>query len=67
LTVNAKAAARAVATLANSLDGVPPRQKTSPNLRTRRGVVQSFKRWAAVAKEASHGHTCSHKGKKLRA
>ncbi|KAK4032895.1 peptidase-like protein [Parachaetomium inaequale] len=66
LTVNAKAAARAAARLANSLEGVPPREKTSQNRRTRRGVVQSFRRWAAVAEEASQGHTCSHKGKKIR-
>ncbi|KAK4153787.1 peptidase-like protein [Chaetomidium leptoderma] len=66
LTVNARAAARALANLANSLEGVPARQKTSLNRRTRRGVIQSFQKWAAVAEEASHGHTCSHKGKKQR-
>jgi Zn-dependent M28 family amino/carboxypeptidase len=66
LTVNAKAAARAVATLAHSLEGVPPRQKTSLNLRTRRGIEESFVRWAVVAKEASHEHSCSHKGKRQR-
>ncbi|KAK3899164.1 peptidase-like protein [Staphylotrichum tortipilum] len=65
LTVNAKAAARALARLATSLEGVGPRQKTSPSRRTRRGVAQSFRRWAAVAEEASHGHTCAHKGEKL--
>jgi aminopeptidase Y len=66
LTLNARAAARAAARLANSLEGVPPRDKTSLNLHTRRGVVKSFKRWSALAEEASGGHTCSHKGKKIR-
>ncbi|KAK4119804.1 peptidase-like protein [Parathielavia appendiculata] len=66
LTVNAKAAARALVRMAHSLEGVPPRQKTSLNLRTRRGVAESFAKWAAMAEEASHGHSCSHKGKKLR-
>ncbi|KAL2194220.1 peptidase-like protein [Corynascus similis CBS 632.67] len=65
LTINAKAAARAAARLALSLDGVPPREKTSLNLHTRRGVVQSFRKWATLAKEASHGHACAHKGKKV--
>jgi len=64
-TINAKAAARAAARLALSLDGVPPREKTSLNLHTRRGVVQSFRKWATLAKEASHGHACAHKGKKV--
>ncbi|KAL2135130.1 hypothetical protein VTI74DRAFT_9723 [Chaetomium olivicolor] len=66
LTVNSKAAARAVARLANSLEGVPPRATTTPNRRSRRGVAQNFRRWAALAAEASHGHTCSHTGKKTR-
>lgn len=66
LTVNAKAAARAAATLANSLEGAPPRQKTSSNVQARGGVEHSSKSWAAVAEKASRGHTCSHKGKKLR-
>ncbi|KAK4097298.1 peptidase-like protein [Parathielavia hyrcaniae] len=66
LTAHAKAAARSLARMAHSLEGVPPRQKTSINLRTRRGMVENFARWAAVAEEASHEHSCSHKGKKLR-
>ncbi|KAL2151792.1 hypothetical protein VTH82DRAFT_6890 [Thermothelomyces myriococcoides] len=65
LTINAKAAARAAARLALSLEGVPPRRKTSLNLNTRQGVVQNFRKWAALAKEASHGHACSHKRKKV--
>ncbi|KAJ4286361.1 hypothetical protein N0V88_008067 [Collariella sp. IMI 366227] len=66
LTVNSKAAARALARLANSLEGVPARATTTPNRRSRRGVAQNFRRWAALAVEASHGHTCSHTGKKTR-
>jgi Zn-dependent M28 family amino/carboxypeptidase len=65
LTVNTKAAARALATLANSLEGVPAHKTTSPNLMIRGRMVQNFKRWTALAEEASHGHTCGHKGKKL--
>ncbi|KAK0609898.1 hypothetical protein B0T17DRAFT_621200 [Bombardia bombarda] len=63
LTVNTKAAARALATLAHSLDGVPPRAVTTPNLRGRSKMSHQFKRWAALADHASHGHMCSH-GKK---
>ncbi len=40
LTVNTKAAARAVARPANSLEGVPPRLKTSPNPSNRRGCAE---------------------------
>ncbi|KAK4141453.1 peptidase-like protein [Dichotomopilus funicola] len=66
LTVNAKSAARALATLALSLEGVPPRSQTSENLRTRRGVAKNFRRWSALAAKASQGHTCAHKGEKVR-
>ncbi|GAB1316848.1 hypothetical protein MFIFM68171_07058 [Madurella fahalii] len=66
LTINARAAARALATLAHSLEGVPPRQTTSPNLHGRKRMAQNFKKWAALADEASHGHMCAHKaGKQL--
>jgi Zn-dependent M28 family amino/carboxypeptidase len=64
LTVNTKAAARALGTLAHSLEGVPPRATASPNRRTRSRMAQNFRRWAALAEGASHGKMCSHKGGK---
>lgn len=63
LTINSKAAGRVAAQLALSLDGVPPRSKTTPNLRGRARMVESFQKWKAAAKEAAHGHTCAHKTK----
>lgn len=61
LTINAKAAGRAAAKLALSLDGVPPRTKTTANLRARNKIAESFKKWAAVGTEAEHSHNCAHK------
>ncbi|KAK4664628.1 uncharacterized protein QC763_512440 [Podospora pseudopauciseta] len=66
LTVNTKAAARALARFANDLSGVPARATTSPNLRGRAKITQEFRRWKRVAEEgASHGKMCSHKEKKV--
>ncbi|KAL2267983.1 hypothetical protein VTJ83DRAFT_2829 [Remersonia thermophila] len=65
LTVNAKAAARALATLANSLEGVGERRKISFNPRSRRGALRAFQHWKAVAEEAEHGHKCSHSRQKV--
>ena len=62
LTVNAKAAATALARLALSLEGVPSSRTTSPNPRGRRAMLQNFRRWTALAEEAGHAHMCSHKG-----
>ncbi|KAG7117544.1 Leucine aminopeptidase 2 like protein [Verticillium longisporum] len=63
ITVNAKAAARAAAILANSdLKDLPRRSKTSS---AKRGVVamrQEFQRWAAIAEEADHHHSCGAHG-----
>lgn len=53
---NAKAAGRAAAQFALSLDGVPPRQKTSPNPRSRRAIFQS---WAETAYVVEKSHSCS--------
>ncbi|KAJ9144606.1 Peptide hydrolase [Pleurostoma richardsiae] len=62
--INTKAAGRAAVTLALSLEGVPPRTTTTPNKRSRAEMRRSFKRWSALAEEASHGHMCSHQGLK---
>ncbi|KXH43282.1 peptidase family M28 [Colletotrichum nymphaeae SA-01] len=64
ITVNTKAAGRALATLANSLEGVPPRANTTPILRGRAGVLQQMRRWKALAEHTSHGKTCSHNDEK---
>ncbi|KAK3988730.1 putative aminopeptidase [Cladorrhinum sp. PSN332] len=65
LTLNTKAAARALVTLAHSLEGVPPRQTTTPNLRGRSKMTHQFRKWKRLAEEAghSHGKLCSHKSK----
>lgn len=60
LTLNTKAAARAVATPANSLEGVPLRANTTPNLRGRSRMLHNFRRWESLARHASHSKTCSH-------
>ncbi|KAF6802121.1 peptidase family M28 [Colletotrichum sojae] len=60
ITLNTKAAGRALATLANSLEGVPPRANTTPALRGRAGVLRQFQRWKRLAEHASHGKMCSH-------
>ncbi|TDZ37088.1 Aminopeptidase Y [Colletotrichum trifolii] len=64
ITVNTKAAGRALATLANSLEGVPPRADTTPVLRGRAGVLQQFRRWKTLAQGSSHGKMCSHHDEK---
>ncbi|KAK4184574.1 putative aminopeptidase [Podospora australis] len=65
LTVNTKAAARALVTLAHSLEGVPTRATTTPNLRGRSKIASQFKRWKRLAEEShGHGKMCSHKEKK---
>lgn len=62
--INTKAAANAVGILAHSLEGVPPRLNTTPNLRGRDKMSYQFKRWKSLAEEAGHKHMCSH-GSKL--
>ncbi|KAL0942950.1 Aminopeptidase [Colletotrichum truncatum] len=64
ITVNTKAAGRALATLAHSLEGVPPRADTSPALRGRAGVLQQLRRWKLMAEHSSHGKMCSHHDEK---
>ncbi|EQB50099.1 peptidase family M28 [Colletotrichum gloeosporioides Cg-14] len=64
ITVNTKAAGRAMATLALSLEGVPPRADTTPVLRGRAGVLQQFRRWKLMAETSSHGKMCSHHNEK---
>jgi Zn-dependent M28 family amino/carboxypeptidase len=61
LTVNARAAGRAAAKLALSLEGIPGRSKTTPNLRGRQRIAESFRKWAAVGRGAEHSHNCAHK------
>lgn len=63
ITVNAKAAARAAAHFALSLDGVPPRQKTSVNPRSRKEVARAMKNWTATTRVAEKSHGCGGKDK----
>ncbi|KAI0541129.1 aminopeptidase Y [Xylaria digitata] len=62
LTVNAKAAANAVAEFALSLDGVPPRQTSSINLRSKNAIRAQFHKWKRAAATAATQKSCSHKG-----
>ncbi|KAK3345856.1 hypothetical protein B0T25DRAFT_265092 [Lasiosphaeria hispida] len=64
-TVNSKAAARAVGVLANSLEGVPPRQRSTPFLRGRDAMTHNFRRWKALSEHAHGSVSCSHGKKKL--
>ncbi|KAK6347264.1 hypothetical protein TWF696_007336 [Orbilia brochopaga] len=61
LTFNAKAAARAAAQLALSLDGVPPRNKTTVNIRGRANLLSQFEKWSRAEIEAENSKSCSHK------
>jgi Zn-dependent M28 family amino/carboxypeptidase len=61
LTANAKAAARAAAIFANSdLEDLPRRRKTTPAKRGTKEIRKEFQRWAALAEEVEHTHSCSH-------
>lgn len=61
LTDNAKAAAHAAAILANSdLKDLPRRRKTTPAKRDAKALRLEFQRWAAIAEEADHAHSCAH-------
>lgn len=64
LEVNTKAAARAAATLALSVKGLPPRQKTSVNPRNADMIRRQFTAWEKVKIEAAGGHSCALKTKR---
>ncbi|KAJ6256789.1 Serine/threonine-protein phosphatase [Drechslerella dactyloides] len=57
ITHNAKAAGRAAAHFALSLEGVPGRTKTTPNLRGRANLLSQFEKWAKVESEAEDSHS----------
>ncbi|KAK0647987.1 peptidase family M28 [Cercophora newfieldiana] len=65
LTLNTKAAAHALGTLASSLEGVPKRANVTPNLRRRRKTATNFQLWKTLAEEAGRGHSCAHGKMKL--
>ncbi|KAH9210895.1 hypothetical protein DL95DRAFT_465405 [Leptodontidium sp. 2 PMI_412] len=65
LTLNAKAAGVAAAKFALSLDGVPPRIKTTINRRNKMQIRAEFAKWEHAAQEAADTHTCSHKNNNL--
>ncbi|KAI0203744.1 peptidase family M28 [Astrocystis sublimbata] len=62
LTINAKAAANAVAEFALSLEGVPRRRTVSVNPRSRDGVRNQFVKWKRAAATAATQKSCSHAG-----
>ncbi|KAM0454424.1 hypothetical protein ACHAPV_008294 [Trichoderma viride] len=57
-TLNTKAAGRAVAQLALSLDGIPLRDKASLNPSSRRGVQRELNRAAQLATVIEKSHKC---------
>ncbi|KAL2074946.1 hypothetical protein VTL71DRAFT_8726 [Oculimacula yallundae] len=61
LTLNSKAAGYAAAKLALSLEGVPPRTKTTVNRRNKMQIREEFRKWEKAVTEAADTHTCSHK------
>lgn len=61
LLLNSKAAGVAAAKFALSLDGVPPRTKTTVNRRNKMQIRAEFAKWAVAAEHAAEAHTCSHK------
>lgn len=63
LTLNAKAAGRVAAQFALSLEGVPERNTTSLNTRSRKSVGRSFDAWADTAKVVEKVHSCGGKEK----
>lgn len=58
ITVNSKAAARAAAELALDVSDIPPRDTTTVNPRSKRGVARDLVRWSQVAKGAEKLHSC---------
>jgi len=62
-TINTKAAAHALGTLATSLEGVPKRLNITPNLRGRSKMTHNFQRWQKLAAQAQRGQSCSHRHK----
>lgn len=58
ITVNTKAAGRAAAQFALSLDGVPPRDTTSLNTRSKKGMARNINKWAQVTKIVDKTHSC---------
>ena len=55
---NAKAAANVLAMFALDMEGVPPRNTTSMNTQSRRGVERNFDAWASTAKVAEKHSSC---------
>ncbi|KAK3214061.1 hypothetical protein GRF29_28g1911255 [Pseudopithomyces chartarum] len=64
LELNTKAAARAVATLALSVKGLPPRATTSVNPRSARMMRAQFSAWEEIKLEVAGGHSCALKTKR---
>ena len=65
LTVNAKAAGRLAAQFALSVEGIPARSTTTPNLRGRAKMAEQFRKWARASEKAVIEKTCSHNGNQV--
>ncbi|KAI1374118.1 peptidase family M28 [Hypoxylon crocopeplum] len=63
LTTNAKAAGVVAARMALSLEGVPPRNKTTLNPRGKNHIRAQFDKWKRATEHASAEKSCSHKEK----
>jgi aminopeptidase Y len=59
ITVNTRAAGRAMAQLALSVDGIPPREKTTVNPKSKRAIARDLTKWAGLANVVEKQHSCS--------
>ncbi|CAG9944073.1 unnamed protein product [Clonostachys rosea f. rosea IK726] len=59
ITVNTKAAARAAAELALNVEGIPPREKSTTNPASKRGIARNLTKWARLATGREKKHSCS--------
>ncbi|KAF2001303.1 Zn-dependent exopeptidase [Amniculicola lignicola CBS 123094] len=64
LELNTKAAAKATAALALSVEGLPPRNTTSVNPGSARRIRMRFQAWEDVKVEAANAHSCALKTKR---
>ncbi|KAM0417121.1 hypothetical protein ACHAPT_012897 [Fusarium lateritium] len=59
MTINTKAAAKAISELAISMDHIPPREETSANPSSKRSVARNLTKWKRIAKGLGKKHSCA--------
>jgi hypothetical protein len=65
LTLNAKAAGRAAAQFALSVEGIPAREKVSVNPRSQKAVLRSLNKWSKRTEVLEKKHSCSGKERQM--